>query len=222
MIRKDKKTFKDGSVKTQIRVTEGYRPFPNSSPKQRTIKSFGYLEDQEDQDAFWKEVHACNDSLKKKRDLRIEIPVSEMMYTKNNRLLNYGYKFLESVYQLLDITAFIKQYQKSSGFRGKYSLDQIFSYLIIDRILYPSSKREAASRLQGYYGMENDFELPQVYRALDQFDGFFYELQQYIHEKVESIVGRKLEYSFYDVTNYYTEKDFARSEERRVGKECTG
>ena len=54
--------------------------------------------------------------------------------------------------------------------------------------------------------MENDFELPQVYRALDQFDGFFYELQQYIHEKVESIVGRKLEYSFYDVTNYYTEK----------------
>ena len=31
MIRKDKKTFKDGTVKTQIRVTEGYRPYPNSS-----------------------------------------------------------------------------------------------------------------------------------------------------------------------------------------------
>ena len=137
MIRKDKKTFKDGSVKTQIRVTEGYRPFPNSSPKQRTIKSFGYLEDQEDQDAFWKEVHACNDRKKKKRDLRIEIPVSEMMYTENNRLLNYGYKFLESVYQLLDISTFINQYQESSGFRGKYSLDQIFSYLVMDRILYP-------------------------------------------------------------------------------------
>ena len=137
MIRKDKKTFKDGSVKTQIRVTEGYRPFPNSSPKQRTIKSFGYLEGQEDQDAFWKEVHACNDSLKKKRNLRIEIPVSEMMYTENNRLLNYGYKFLESVYQLLDISTFINQYQESSGFRGKYSLDQIFSYLVMDRILYP-------------------------------------------------------------------------------------
>ena len=225
MIRKDKKTFKDGSVKTQIRVTEGYRPFPNSSPKQRTIKSFGYLEDQEDQDAFWKEVHACNDSLKKKRDLRIEIPVSEMMYTENNRLLNYGYKFLESVYQLLDISTFINQYQESSGFRGKYSLDQIFSYLVMDRILYPSSKREAASRLFNYYGMENDFELPQVYRALDQFDGFFYELQQYIHEKVESIVGRKLEYSFYDVTNYYTEKDFADPDETyrdRHGNLVTG
>ena len=56
MIRKDKKTFKDGSVKTQIRVTEGYRPYPNASPKQRTVKSFGYLEDQDDPEAFWKEV----------------------------------------------------------------------------------------------------------------------------------------------------------------------
>ena len=47
MIRKDKKLFKDGSMKTQVRVTEGYRPYPNSSPKQRTVRSFGYLEDQE-------------------------------------------------------------------------------------------------------------------------------------------------------------------------------
>ena len=124
MIRKDKKMFKDGSVKTQIRVTEGYRPYPNASPKQRTVKSFGYLEDQEDPEAFWKEVNACNDSLKHKRDLRIEIPVSEMMYSENNRLLNYGYKFPESVYHLLGIDTFFEQYQESSGFRGKYSLNE--------------------------------------------------------------------------------------------------
>ena len=68
MIRKDKKTFKDGTVKTQIRVTEGYRPYPNSSPKQRTVKSFGYLEEQTDLEAFWNEVNACNNSLKKKKD----------------------------------------------------------------------------------------------------------------------------------------------------------
>ena len=225
MIRKDKKLFKDGSIKTQVRVTEGYRPYPNSSPKQRTVKSFGYLEDQEDQAAFWKEVNACNDSLKKKRDLRIEIPVSEMMYTKNNRLLNYGYKFPEAVYRLLDISSFIQDYQKASGFRGKYSLDQVFSYLVMDRILYPSSKREAASRLLNYYGAENDFELPQVYRALDHFDGFFYDLQQYISEKVEAIAGRRLDYSFYDVTNYYTEKDFADPDEiyrDRHGNMTTG
>lgn len=218
MIRKDKHTFKDGSVKTQIRVTQGYRPYPNASPKQRTVKSFGYLEDQDDPDAFWAEVYALNDSLKEKRNLRIEIPVSEMMYTENSRLLNYGYKFPESVYQLLGIETFIDNYQKKSGFRGKYSLNGVFRYLVIDRILYPSSKREAASRLLNYYGRNSEFDLSDIYRALDCFDGFFYELQAYINERVKEIVGRQLEYSFYDVTNYYTEKDFSDPDEEYLDR----
>lgn len=225
MIRKDKKTFKDGSIKTQIRVTEGYRPYPNSSPKQRTVKSFGYLEDQADPDAFWKEVNACNDSLKQKRDLRIEIPVSEMMYSENNRLLNYGYKFPESVYRLLGIDTFLEQYQKTSGFRGKYSLNEVFRYLVMDRILYPSSKREAASRLRNYYGLNSEFELPDIYRALDHFDNVFYDLQRYVSEQVEGRFGRELRHSFYDVTNYYTEKDFADPDETyrsRTGEMVNG
>lgn len=225
MIRKDKKTFKDGSIKTQIRVTEGYRPYPNSSPKQRTVKSFGYLEDQADPDAFWKEVNACNDSLKQKRDLRIEIPVSEMMYSENNRLLNYGYKFPESVYRLLGIDTFLEQYQKTSGFRGKYSLNEVFRYLVMDRILYPSSKREAASRLRNYYGLNSEFELPDIYRALDHFDNVFYDLQRYVSEQVEGRFGRELRHSFYDVTNYYTEKDFTDPDETyrsRTGEMVNG
>ena len=225
MIRKDKKKFKDGTVKTQIRVTEGYRPYPNAAPKQRTVKSFGYLEDQDDLETFWKEVNDCNNSLKKKRDLRIEIPVSEMMYSENNRLLNYGYKFPESVYNLLCIGTFIEDYQRRCGFRGKYSLNEVFRYLVIDRLIYPSSKREAASRLLNYYGMMSEFELSDIYRALDQFDGFFYDLQQYLNEKVAALTGRRLEYSFYDVTNYYTEKDFADPDETytdRQGRQVVG
>lgn len=225
MIRKDKKTFKDGSVKTQIRVTEGYRPYPNASPKQRTIKSFGYLEDRTDLETFWKEVNTCNDSIKKKRDLRIEIPVSEMMYSENNRLLNYGYKFPESVYYLLGINTFFEKYQKVSGFRGKYSLNEIFRYLVMDRILYPASKREAASRLLNYYGLNSEFDLPDIYRALDKFDLIFYDLQRFINERVKSQFGRSLQYNFYDVTNYYTEKDFPDSDEiyrDRSGNLVTG
>ncbi len=213
MIRKDKKTFKDGSVKTQVRVTEGYRPYPNSSPKQRTVKSFGYLEDQTDPEAFWKEVNDCNNSLKHKRDLRIEIPVSELMYSENNRILNYGYKFPESVYHLLGIDDFFEKYQKGSKFRGKYSLNEAFRYLVMDRILYPASKREAASRLLNYYGLKSEFDLPDIYRALDQFALVFYDLQRFVSEQVASHFGRDLQYSFYDVTNYYTEKDFADPDE---------
>lgn len=202
-----------------------YLRYPNASPKQRTVKSFGYLEDQTDLEAFWKEVNACNDSLKHKRDLRIEIPVSEMMYSENNRLLNYGYKFPESVYHLLGIDTFFEQYQRSSGFRGKYSLNEIFRYLVMDRILYPASKREVASRLLNYYGLNSEFDLPDIYRALDQFNIIFYDLQRFISEQVGERFGRDLQYSFYDVTNYYTEKDFADPDEEyrdRSGKLVSG
>lgn len=213
MIRKDKKKFKDGSVKTQIRVTEGYRPYPGSAPKQRTIKSFGYLEDQADTDAFWKEVNACNDSIKELSQPPAADPVSEMMYSKNNRILNYGYKFPESVYRLLGVDTFLEQYQKTSGFRGKYPLNDVFRYLVMDRILYPASKREAASRLLNYYGLNSEFDLPDIYRALDQFDHIFYDLQNFVNERVAELFGRDFQYSFYDVTNYYTEKDFADPDE---------
>lgn len=213
MIRKDKKKFKDGSVKTQIRVTEGYRPYPGSAPKQRTIKSFGYLEDQADTDAFWKEVNACNDSIKELSQPPAADPVSEMMYSKNNRILNYGYKFPESVYRLLGVDTFLEQYQKTSGFRGKYPLNDVFRYLVMDRILYPASKREAASRLLNYYGLNSEFDLPDIYRALDQFDHVFYDLQNFVNERVAELFGRDFQYSFYDVTNYYTEKDFADPDE---------
>ena len=202
-----------------------YLRYPNASPKQRTVKSFGYLEDQTDLEAFWKEVNACNDSLKHKRDLRIEIPVSEMMYSENNRLLNYGYKFPESVYHLLGIDTFFEQYQRSSRFRGKYSLNEIFRYLVMDRILYPASKREVASRLLNYYGLNSEFDLPDIYRALDQFNIIFYDLQRFISEQVGERFGRDLQYSFYDVTNYYTEKDFADPDEEyrdRSGKLVSG
>ena len=152
MVKISENSIKDGSTKTQIRVTEGYRPYPNVSPTQRTVKSFGYLEDQTDLEAFWKEVNACNDNLKHKWNLRIEIPVSEMMYSENNRLLNY-------------------------------------------------------------YGLDSEFDLPDIYRALDRFNLVSYDLQRFISEHVVERFGRDLRYSFYDVTNYYTEKDFANPDE---------
>ena len=56
VIKKDKRVNAKGGTKTQIRVVEGYRPAPGMAPKQRTIKDFGYLEDQADQIAFMAEV----------------------------------------------------------------------------------------------------------------------------------------------------------------------
>ena len=56
MIKKERKKQRDGSIKTFIRIVEGYRPGPGVPTKQRAIRSFGWLEDQEDPEAFMRMV----------------------------------------------------------------------------------------------------------------------------------------------------------------------
>jgi hypothetical protein len=108
LIKKDKVKRK-GSVKTWVSVVEGYRPAPGAPPKQRTIKSFGYLDDQEDPEAFMAMVEEFNANYKAENvPLRIEAAGTVRMYCEENRRQNYGYKFLEAVYDLLEIDSFIK------------------------------------------------------------------------------------------------------------------
>jgi len=212
MIRKD--TKKRGSVmKTHVRVVEGYRPGPGMPTKQRTIRSFGYLEDQEDPEAFMAMVEEFNANFKQDVPLRIEVASNALMYSEENRRQNYGYKFLEAIYNLLEIDLFIKGYEKSHRFRGEYSPGDIFKFLVLLRILRPDSKRASCQMKDGFYGMRTDFTLPDVYRSLDHFADFEVELQRHLNERVKETIGRDLSYAFYDVTNYFFEIDFPNGED---------
>lgn len=203
MIKMDKIKRKDGTTKTYVRVTEGYRPAPGKPPKHRTLKSFGYLEDQPDPISFMREVEAFDADPGNKEHVS-----SNKMYSGMNRRLNYGYRFIDSVYQLLGIPEFIRKYATLSGFRGSYSLDEIFRLLVIMRIMEPDSKRASAQRQNGLYGWDPKIELPNVYRSLDHIADFSASLQQHLDERVRTLIGRDLKYAFYDVTNYFFEIDF--------------
>lgn len=207
MIRKDPKK-RGGVVKTHVRVVEGYRPGPGMPTKQRTIKSFGYLEDQKDPEAFMAMVEKFNANFKDDVPLRIEVASNALMYSEENRRLNYGYKFLEAVFDLLKINSFIKGYEKSHRFRGEYSPSDIFKFLVLLRILRPDSKRASCQMKDGFYGMSTNFTLPDVYRSLDHFEDFEVDLQRHLNERVKETIGRDLSYAFYDVTNYFFEIDF--------------
>lgn len=203
MIRKDKRVLKDGSVKTYIRVVEGYRPSPGQNPKQRTLKSFGYLEDQLDPEAFMREVEAFDAD----PGNRVQVS-SNKMFSGSNRRLNYGYKFLEVVYETLGISEMIHDYENKSGFRGRYSINEIFKLLVIQRILDPDSKRATIQKQSAFYGWDPEIELPSVYRAMNHMAAFSTQLQQSLDERIKSLIGRDLKYAFYDVTNYFFEIDF--------------
>lgn len=218
MIRRDKVTLKDGSVRTYIRVVESYRPASGHNPKQRTLKSFGYLEDQADPKSFMREVEAFDADQSNREQC-----CSVRMYSGQNRKLNYGYRFLEAVYEALEIPGFIRSYEKISGFRGGYSIEETFKYLVLLRLLSPDSKRASVQRQNAFYGWEPELELPNVYRAMDHMAAFDVDLQRHLDERVKASIGRDLTYAFYDVTNYFFEIDFPDEEgelrKRGVSKE---
>ena len=223
MVKKDK-INRRGSMKTWISVVEGYRPAPGAPPKQRTIKSFGYIEDQENPDSFMAIVEEFNANYRTKNlPLNIEAAGTARMYNSDNRRYNYGYKFLEAVYDSLNIDKFIEAFLKKNKFRGEYFPAKIFKFLVVQRLLNPDSKRASFQMKDCFYGMETNFKLDDVYRALSQFANFEVELQRHLNEKVNETIGRDLSHAFYDVTNYFFEIDFPDGEDdlrkRGVSKE---
>ena len=213
MIKKNK-VKRRGKELTWVGVVEGYRAKPGAAPKQRTIKSFGYLEDQADPEGFMEEVERYDAEYRgRKEPLRIEAALTAVMYNGENRKYNYGYKYLEAVYKMMGIEEFIKERVKAVKFRGKYSPGEIFKFLVIQRLMNPDSKRATFQMKEGYYGMETEYELADVYRSLDVFSGFEIEIQRHLNERVKRTIGRDLSHAFYDVTNYYFEIDYPEGEE---------
>lgn len=218
MIRKDIRKFKYGT-RTEIRVVEGYRD-QFGKVKQKTIKTFGYLEDQENQETFMKMIEEFNDNYKKSKRVKIEKPTNILFHEDTSSIeYNYGYRFLEAIYEKLDLGSFFT----SINFKGQYSLNEIFKFLTFQRILNPDSKRATFQNIQSFYKYFDDYSLDDVYRSLDIFDKYKIELQKYINDKIKEIIGRDTSYAYYDVTNYYNEIDFPKDEndlrQRGVSKE---
>ena len=201
VIRYDKHKRKDG-IKTQVRVVEGYRV--DGKIKQKTIKDFGYLEDQENKDEFIAMVEKFDDDYKKEKLLLKKNTRKKFFEDTNSVKYNYGYKFLSAIYDSLKLDDFFA----NVDFKGDYDLNSILKYFAIQRILNPASKRHTTQTMRNFYGNALDFELADVYRSLDKFSDLSTNIQKYINNRIVNLIGRKFDYGFYDVTNYYCEVDF--------------
>lgn len=205
MIRKDKHKFADGTFKTQIRVTEGYRDPITKKSKQKTIKSFGYLEDQEDQEAFMQAVKEFDENFKQNKRVVINEISTEPFYNdESSDVYNFGYRFLEVIYDSLHLD---KVFQ-TLLYKGKHSLNEIFKFLVLERILNPDSKRATFQNMKSLYSKNYDFSLTEIYRSLDKFSELFDNIQKQINYSVKDLIGRDTTEVFYDSTNYYFHKDF--------------
>lgn len=198
-----KKSFNKKRNKTQLSFVQGYRT--DGKVKHKVIENLGYLEDYldkyEDPVAHFQQIaKKCN--ARQEVPEAIEVSLTEKLPDQCNSRKNLGYAIIKIIYAKLQIREFFQNKQRQLPV--EYNLNSIFSLLIFNRFLFPSSKRNAYETKERFFDNFN-FSLDDVYRALGYFNRYSQELQKHLHARVCSLVGRDSEKAYYDVTNYYFE-----------------
>ncbi len=224
-IKYEKKKKPDGTIKTYVRVVEGYRDRLGIT-RMRSIKSYGTLEDQKDPKAFIKSIEQEIKSLERDQSHRINFSINlddNENNSNSNSTYNYGFKYLSRIYDSLKLDTFFDAYQKKLDKKIEYNLKDIFKYYTIERILNPGSKRASIVNINRYYGTKYHFSLDDTYHSFSLLSTLFDDFQTHIRKQVDSIITPNYTKIFYDVTNYYCEIDLEDEENnlrhRGVSKE---
>jgi transposase len=191
-----------------VYLVESYRD-KNKKPKQRVIKSFGTLTELtkknpnalEELKAWAKDL---SDQQQEERYVSLLLDMNESM-TDDQSPLNYGYIFLEAIYNELHISQFLNEYQAKTNVG--YSIDDIMKLLVFSRCMNPSSKKRTYEQKGNYFFELPDFSIDDVYRSLSHLSLMKDELTLHIHNKIQETRKRDCSLVFYDVTNYYFESE---------------
>lgn len=138
----------------------------------------------------------------KSEEIQFKLYSDKKIKQNEKRLFNGGFLFLNSIYKKLGLSKLCKQISKN--YRFKYNLDSILSRLIFSRIIYPDSKL-ATYELSKNFIEQPDFDLHQIYRALDVLAKESDLIQSIVYENSLKITSRDTRVLFYDCTNFYFE-----------------
>ena len=198
-----KKTKNKSTGKTFLSFVDGFRV--DGKVKHKTVEKIGYLEDfldiYDDPIAHFKQV-AKERNEESKTLSSLEIDVQAVLDENTDNRKNLGYAVPKAVCSMLKLREFFQSKQRHLNIA--YNLNNIFSMLLFNRFLCPSSKKKAYETRHFFFD-KFDFSLDDVYRSLSYFSKYSNELQQHLHEQVCKLIGRDDELAYYDVTNYYFE-----------------
>ncbi len=120
------------------------------------------------------------------------------------RQFNVGYLFLQKLYNQLRINDICNSIQNKYQFH--FDLNEILSYLVFARIIYPSSKLETFKQCQNFIEQPN-FKLHDEYRALSYIAQNMDFIQESLFNNSKDVVKRDSSIIYYDCTNYFFEID---------------
>ena len=120
------------------------------------------------------------------------------------RQFNIGYLFLEKLYNQLNIKNICDSIQDKYQFH--FDLNEILSYLVYARIIYPSSKLETFNQCKNFI-KQPSFELHDEYRSLNYIAQNMDFIQEQLFINSKEILKRNSKVIYYDCTNYFFEID---------------
>lgn len=176
----------------------------------KTVEKIGSLEEVREKaggmDPYeWCKQYAARRTLEEKQEQLehvIRLSASKRIPAAEQVRFNAGYLFLQDIYYELGLDRICKEIAGQNSF--SYDLNAILSRLIYTRILYPSSKR-ASLELSRRFLETPDFELHDVYRALEVLAASGDFIQSQVYRNSQKILPRRDKILYYDCTNYYFE-----------------
>ena len=147
-------------------------------------------------------VKKYNEEHCKKEIITIKKNNKKIIDSNINNKFNVGYLFLEKIYNQLKLKDICDNIQNKYKF--KFDLNEILSYLVFARIIYPSSKLETFKQCQNFIEQPK-FQLHDEYRALSYLADNIDFIQEKIFENSKKVIKRNSEIIYYDCTNYFFE-----------------
>ena len=149
-------------------------------------------------------VKKYNEEHCKKEIVTIKKNTKKIIPKNINASFNVGYLFLEKIYNQLNIKNICDSI--SDKYKFKFDLNEILSYLVYARIIYPSSKLETFKQCQNFIKQPN-FKLHDEYRALSYIAQNMDYIQEQLFNNSKNVIKRNSNVIYYDCTNYFFEID---------------
>ena len=179
----------------------------------RTTKIFEKLGNQEQVEKRFGKIDTINKIKEYINDLnnKDKEELLSREYNPNKRIssgikrqFNVGYLFLEKLYYQLKLNDVCDKIQDKYKFQ--FDLNEILSYLIYARIIYPSSKLETFKQCQNFI-RQPKFKLHDEYRALTYIAENMDFIQEQLFNNSKNIIKRNSSVIYYDCTNYFFDID---------------
>lgn len=148
-------------------------------------------------------IKKLNDEEKEQtRKILVPFGQSQIISKNEQHSFNGGYLFLQKIYHELGIHKLCKEI--SQKYKFDYDLNSILSRLIYGRVIFPSSKF-ATNELSKEFLEQPNFDLHQIYRALEVLAKESDFIQSSLYENSLKVSKRNTGVLYYDCTNYFFE-----------------